>query len=194
MTNIEIPREIDSGEYLSRIILHSFHFSHKKNKIKPEAFLPSPSEGDEISVIRYNYSDISIIKQRGLQIAHTRNTIKNPCTFIGVAFLTAESVIHAPIGNESSETLFTATPISSPLDSLNNLRTESPIFKSDEGLPSHADIKYNVNIIEHRPLSQKFKLHVLKPLVRAVNGNFFKDNIITSEDWYGDEINLDATK
>lgn len=191
-----IPDNIDEDEVLGRIILHSYHYSVSRGKLRPEAFMPSPSEKNEISTLRYNYTNIDFCKQRGLIIAERRST-KNTCTFIGIAFIKCNKIKSAPNSEkkDSKEAndhyIFSAEPIATPLDEDEKIRADRPIYTTDSGIPSHADVKYNVNIFEeHKPMKQSFKQKVIKPLIALAEKNFYKDSDTVHPEWRGDEVTL----
>lgn len=181
-TRMEVPIKVDNKEYIGRIILHQFHYSESKKRLLPDAFMPSPREEDEVSTLRFKYTDADFCKKHGLSVADVRKR-----KFIGIAFLLAEEIIEAPKSDN-----FSATPIGTPLCINHKLREDSPVYSNDEGIPSHADIKYNVKIVPHSPVKAEFKQKVLKPLVLAVGKRFYKDPKLDSEKWEGDEILLQA--
>lgn len=183
---MEIPLDIDTEEALARIILHSYHYSESKNKIRPEAFTPSPDEVDEISVLRYRYTNSDFCKVRGLTIASRRNTLEHPCKFIGLAFLFNKEV------NEISSTLdeISCKAIASPYDENDNLRTDSPIMSTDSGIPMHADIKYSITVEQDKPINQLVKQHIAKNFCKLAQPRFFKDTDKETQTWVGDAITI----
>ncbi|MGV6862602.1 MAG: hypothetical protein ACWA41_12585 [Putridiphycobacter sp.] len=182
MEKIEIPLNIGANEFIGRIILYSFHYSKSRKKIRPEAFLPSPNEKNEISTLRFQYTNEHFCKSHGMNIASRRSA----CDFIGLVFLKCSEITNAPIDSE-----FTATPNATPLGIDGNLRsTDSPIFTTDDGIPSHADIVYNFDVVQDKPMKQSFKKKVLKPLLNLTKDRFFKDMDTSKSEWIGEEINL----
>lgn len=181
---MEIPLEIHEEESLGRIILHSLHYSESKNKIRPEAFIPSPNEIDEISVLRYMYTNANFCKRHGLKIAQIRNHPNNPCKFIGVAFLFNHEINTVSAGS----TEVSCQAIASPYDENNNRRTDPQVFTEDLGLPMHADIKYSMVVEQDKPIRQLVKQHIVKKLCAIAQNRFFKDTEFISQDWVGEAI------
>jgi hypothetical protein len=184
---LEIPLEIDPNEYLVRIILHSFHYSERKKKVRPEAFLPTPSEVDEISVLRGQYTKVKFCKGHGIKLANLKTRVDNPCTFIGLFFIKDQEI------SEISDKCQAASCNSkaSPLDDKDQLRSDLPIKIDDPGLPMHADIKYSLKVESDKPMNQLLKQDIIKAFCNLANDNrLFKDETLDSEEWNGDAITL----
>lgn len=193
MPRVEVPDNIVDDEYLGRIVLHSFHYSETKDKLRPEAFMPSPSERDEVSILRFTYTNIDFCKMRGILIAERRNNPQYPCKFIGIAFISCKEVKDAPINNDSKGNIdenFSANPIATPLCVEEKLRTDRPIYTNDEGIPCHGDIKFDIDVYEHTPIKQKYKKRVFQPLANLAEAKFFKDSNTITNVWKGDAIDL----
>lgn len=183
---MEIPLDINEEESLGRIILHSFHYSESREKIRPEAFIPSPSEIDEISVLRYVYTNSDFCKQQGLFIAQRKNKPNNPCKFIGVAFLFNKEV-NAVSDNATN---VSCQAIASPYDEKEVKRQDSPVLITDAGLPMHADLKYSVTVEQDKPISQLVKQHIAKKFCEIAQSRFFKDDDLENPKWVGTPIQL----
>lgn len=184
---MKIPLDIGLEESLGRIILHSFHYSESKKKIRPEAFIPSPHEIDEISVLRYEYTNANFCKIRGLIIAERRNTPANPCKFVGVAFLYNKEVNGI---SETSEDC-SCRAIATPLDENDKLRvTGDTILITDAGVPMHADLKYSFEVVQDKPISQIAKSKIIKNFCGIAQNRFFKDVDLENKNWVGEPINL----
>lgn len=184
---MEIPLEIEPNECLVRIILHSFHYSESKKKVMPEAFLPSPVEKDEISVLRFNYSDANFCKRHGLQIAESKSRDSHPCKFIGVVCL----YVHEILCISEKATVVSCQPNASPLDEKNEVRIDRPILKGDPGLPMHADLKYSFKITQDKPMNQFLKQQIIKEFcIKANDNRLFRDLNLGTSDWSGDVIIL----
>ena len=87
LTNMDnIPNSFEKGEKLTRIIFSPFHIDTKNNKLKPAAF-KSPSEKDEVSVTRINYTDAHYCKREGKKMESPEKV------FQGLATISYEKVI-----------------------------------------------------------------------------------------------------
>jgi hypothetical protein len=80
-----IPNSFEKGEKLTRIIFSPFHID-KNNRLKPAAF-KSPSEKDEVSVTRINYTDAHFCKKEGKKM-ETPEKI-----FQGLATISYEKIV-----------------------------------------------------------------------------------------------------
>ena len=77
----DIPVAIDGDEKIVRGIFYPYHFDQKKQKLKPEAFIP-PYDTDELSVIRSTYMRINFCKEKEKEIK-SRGSPKN--IYVGLA-------------------------------------------------------------------------------------------------------------
>lgn len=66
---ISIPSSFDDNEILVRILYSPYHFSVKKQRVKPEAFHPPRSKGGvlrgDVSVLRLGYTTLSFCEKHG---------------------------------------------------------------------------------------------------------------------------------
>lgn len=185
---MEIPLEIDPNEYLVRIILHSFHYSVSKKKIRPEAFLPTPSEENAISVLRNTYTKVEFCKGHGIKLANLKSKVENPCTFIGLFYIRDYEVTEISNYSETASCEIKA----SPLDEKDELRSDLPIKIDDPGLPMHADIRYSLKVESDKPMNQILKQDIIKAFCKLANDKrLFKDEHLDSKEWKGDPINLE---
>lgn len=83
MFSVSIPNHIDSSERIVRVLFYPKHF--KKELIYHYAFR-SPSNLDEVSVIRINFCDENFCKTQGLSMQED----KNP--YYGLAVLSAQQI------------------------------------------------------------------------------------------------------
>lgn len=173
---IEVPLEVLDEEYLLRIVYHPFHYSESKDCLKPEVFMPTPVERDEVSILRFSYCDLDFCKS----FAITKSNKK----FIGLTYLKCSEVREIRF-----DSFYGGNPIATPLDDNLNKRVDSPIYADDKGVPSHGDIKYNFDISDaHKPIKQELSRHIFKPLVNLCISRFYKDNNLDSNDWCGEKI------
>lgn len=179
--NLIIPSEIGSEEVIGRLILHSFHYSESKKRLKDVAFLPRAFEINEISVLRFDYTCLDDCKRQGIILAERRNSTDNPCKFIGVVLLKC-SQIEAVFADTNFSVEFKYTPLCVE----NNLRKDRPIKVTDEGFPNHASLVYDISPIAHNPITQEFKKKIIKPLVKLANNHLYKDENVSSGKWEGD--------
>lgn len=83
-----IPREVADGERIARSIYHPLYFkSNDRTKVLPIAYRP-PYDKDEISVDRFDYSDIDSLKKAAVKRANP-SCRKN---YFGFAVLIAREI------------------------------------------------------------------------------------------------------
>ena len=173
-----IPEEIAKEEPIIRLIFTRFHYSTSKDKLRPEAFMPSPREVNEFSVMRFNYTDIDSCKERGL------NIIKGDASFIGVAFFLNQDINEISYGYEDGN----CSVVFTPLDINNSLRKERPVNQDDDGTPSHSDVRFEMfEIEENKPMKQRCKVIAKKILAKAKD-RFYKDDNLSVTTWQGSDI------
>lgn len=183
-----VPLEIDKEEGLSRIILHSFHYSRSKNKLRPEAFLPRPNERNEISILREEYTTLDFCKSHGLKMAKVKSKPNNTCTFIGVAILYSYELDQISDDERVKERHFKVSSNASPLDQNDKLRDLSEdVFIDDDGIPSHGSIIYDgLDAESHKPICPEFKRLVIKEMVSLAQPRLKKDMNLDVEGWMGE--------
>lgn len=180
-----IPKVISDSEYLVRIILHHYHYSESKDKIRDEALEPRKNENNRASVNRYAYTTPSFCKESGLKMAENRTTEKETIRFIGLGLVKVGFLSSLPTINEKDK--------EEVLNQLEGVKVDVE-FSPYEDNPSHSDIVYCIPnwTPEHNPIKSVFKKRVLKPLAKELNKNFFKDKDPSSNEWSGDEISINS--
>lgn len=97
-----------------------------------------PPESNEVSLLRLNYSNESKCK------SHAKSILKENYQYCGLSLTIAkELIVNSDDYLYSDGSRATTNIVPSPLDSNNQLRTDSEISIEDEGLPFHADLVFN---------------------------------------------------
>lgn len=95
---MSIPIDISNDENISRLIFTPFHYNQKENKLKPGAYKPR-SNKDEISVIRFDYSSVDSIKEKGLSMHSDKKKFFGYTKVIAIDIRNCHNVL--PLENSS---------------------------------------------------------------------------------------------
>ncbi len=181
MTKIIIPRKVDSEEVLVRSIFHSLHISLSKNKLKREAFLPGFGKND-VSVLRLLYTCADNCKNHSLKI-HMGGQ-----TYQGVALVHAKTVTSAnnPDYKTTVGESINVSTVGTPLDEVQKLIEEDPVYTDTPGVPMHADIFYSHKNGDEEPQT------ILRLMANTIlaSSKYFKDPAPVVKGWSGDKLEL----
>ncbi len=172
--SIEIPLKISKNELLIRGVLHPIFYSNSKNKLKREAFLPPPNKED-VSILRHKYTDDHFCK------SHSKALKIGESNYCGIATFINN---HINILNDDLSLSIKANTKASPIDENNNYRIDNPIYKTDSGLPMHADLIYAEKLIKGEP-NTKHREYAEKLSKIAY---FIKDEDVENNKWTNEGI------
>lgn len=155
---IELPQIITSDERLCRAIFSPINIDKKSGKLKSNAFR-TPSEKDEISVNRLNYTFATFCK-----VEAKRNENSNQGrSYFGLAIIYQHEV-------ESSDCETVYTPITKPKEKRN---------------PFHADIRIGYIPKKGEELPSRFRKKV-DDMVKY--SRFYPDPDTDKQNWTGSEL------
>jgi hypothetical protein len=163
---------VHEDELLVRVIVHPLFFSQSKNKLKEGAFLPAPN-GTDVSVLRHLYTTDLFCK------THAKSVIVGNHTYCGLATL-----IHKNVQDLNRSQIAQAIVNSTPLDKNHKLRT-GHVYGVDEGLPMHADIVYDRQVLAGQP-NTDLRKYANQLALRA---RYFNDPYPASPEWKGGKLN-----
>jgi hypothetical protein len=174
--NKEIPRFVDNSEILVRGFFYFIHYDQRKNRLKESLFLPRISKGMlDVSTLRLEYTNADFCKNHSSSIHMGEGQEYKGLALIQVGFI-RKSGIKQLVGKKIDVK-------GTPLDEKQEVILESiKSYIDDKGLPMHADIIYEMKIIEGEPIPQD-----VKKLAKffAKHSEVFLDPDTESQDWTG---------
>ncbi len=175
-----IPRTIGKEELLVRGILSPLFFSSRK--LKSLAFLPPPNKTD-VSLLRHAFTNDDFCKSHSLSLKITNQT------YCGLATFLAQ---HIEEVNKNGGCHLTITLKSTPLDTSYAIISNGDVFKSDPGLPMHADLVYSQPPVKGQVSTNH---RMVADLILKIS-NYFPDPEGNAEStvWKGKKLSWEPTE
>jgi hypothetical protein len=142
---IKIPSQIDPDELLLRAIFHPLFVTSKK-KLKKEAMMPPPAKDGKssgnVSIFREKYSTSEKVKMNASKIKMSNNTLT------GFAVFTEGKLEKIKDMVKMNDDMSDFRIVFGPIDKTNAYRKDKDnVFADDEGIPCHADVVYNQELV-----------------------------------------------